>query len=98
MGGGNEIHLYTEDDGKLQLPGQHGAGGHRCGVLGKYGKTDQIILNPNPDDYPFKVWPNYTEYGYDCYQNEGKVFGTFTIPIAITARRVTVCIYEAGYE
>ena len=33
MGGGNEIHLYTEDDGKLQLPGQHGAGGYRCGVL-----------------------------------------------------------------
>lgn len=46
----------------------------------RYGKTDQIILNPNPDDYPFKVWPNYTEYGYDCYQNEGKVFGTFYNP------------------
>ena len=46
----------------------------------RYGKTDQIILNPNPEDYPFKVWPNYTEYGYDCYQNEGKVFGTFYNP------------------
>lgn len=46
----------------------------------RYGKTDEIILNPNPDDYPFKIWPNYTEYGYDCYQNEGKVFGTFYTP------------------
>ena len=39
----------------------------------RYGKTDQIILNPNPEDYEFTIWPNYTEYGYDCYQNEGKV-------------------------
>lgn len=46
----------------------------------KYGKTDDIVINPNPDDYPFKVWPNYTEYGYDTYQNEGKVFGTFYTP------------------
>lgn len=46
----------------------------------QYGKTDEIILNPDPDDYPFKIWPNYTEYGYDCYQNEGKVFGTFYTP------------------
>lgn len=46
----------------------------------RYGKTDQIILNPNPEDYEFTIWPNYTEYGYDCYQNEGKVFGTFYYP------------------
>ena len=30
-----------------------------------YGKMDQIILNPNPEDYEFTIWPNYTEYGYD---------------------------------
>ncbi len=46
----------------------------------RYGKTDEIILNPNPEDYEFTIWPNYTEYGYDCYQNEGKVFGTFYYP------------------
>lgn len=43
----------------------------------QYGKTDEIILNSNPEDYEFTIWPNYTEYGYDCYQNESKVFGTF---------------------
>ena len=47
---------------------------------GQYGKTDDIVLNPNPEDYEFTIWPNYTEYGYDCYQNEGKVFGTFYYP------------------
>ena len=46
----------------------------------RYGKTDEIILNPNPEDYEFTIWPNYTEYGYDCYQNEGKVFGTYYYP------------------
>lgn len=47
---------------------------------GQYGKTDEIVLNPNPEDYEFTIWTNYTEYGYDCYQNEGKVFGTFYYP------------------
>lgn len=47
---------------------------------GQYGKTDDIVLNPNPEDYEFTIWPNYTAYGYDCYQNEGKVFGTFYYP------------------
>ncbi|MBU9025100.1 fimbrillin family protein, partial [Bacteroides fragilis] len=46
----------------------------------QYGKTDDIILNPNPEDYEFTIWPNYTAYGYDCYQNEGKVFGTAYYP------------------
>lgn len=46
----------------------------------QYGKTDDIILNPNPEDYEFTIWTNYTAYGYDCYQNEGKVFGTFYYP------------------
>lgn len=47
---------------------------------GQYGKTDEIVLNPNPEDYEFTIWTNYTKYGYDCYQNEGKVFGTFYYP------------------
>lgn len=46
----------------------------------QYGKTDDIILNPNPEDYEFTIWPNYTDYGYDCYQNEGKVFGAAYYP------------------
>ena len=23
----------------------------------RYGKTDEIILNPNPEDYEFTIWP-----------------------------------------
>lgn len=80
MGGGNEIHLYTENDGKLQLPGQHGAGGHRCGVLEPVWQDGPDYTQPESGRLSFKVWPNYTEYGYDCYQNEGKVFGTFYNP------------------
>ena len=87
MGGGNEIHLYTEDDGKTTTPPVNM---EQVDIdveyWSRYGKTDQIILNPNPEDYPFKVWPNYTEYGYDCYQNEARCSEPFTIPIAITAR------------
>ena len=30
----HEIHLYPEDDGKLQCAGQQGAGGYQCRVLG----------------------------------------------------------------
>ena len=51
----------------------------------RYGKTDQIILNPNPEDYEFTIWPNYTEYGlslihiscrlYYCrFRNSGEIF------------------------
>ena len=80
MGGGNEIHLYTEDDGKLQLPVNMEQVDIDVEYWSRYGKTDQIILNPNPEDYEFTIWPNYTEYGYDCYRNEGKVFGTFYYP------------------
>lgn len=42
----------------------------------QFGKTDQIVLRDCGDDL-FTVRPNYTKYGYDCYQNEGKVFGVF---------------------
>lgn len=43
---------------------------------GKYGKTDEIQIRECGED-EVTIRPNYTEYGYDCYQNEGKVFGLF---------------------
>ena len=47
MGGGNEIHLYTENDGKLQLPVNMEQVDIDVEYWSRYGKTDQIILNPN---------------------------------------------------
>lgn len=41
-----------------------------------FGKTDQLVIRDCGDDL-FTVRPNYTEFGYDCYQNEGKIFGAF---------------------
>lgn len=41
-----------------------------------FGKTDQLVIRDCGDDL-FTVRPNYTKFGYDCYQNEGKVFGAF---------------------
>lgn len=43
---------------------------------GKYGKTDEIRIRECGED-EVTIHPNYTEYGYDCYQNEGKLFGLF---------------------
>lgn len=43
---------------------------------GKYGKTDEIQIRECGED-EVTIHPNKTEYGYDCYQNEGKVFGLF---------------------
>ena len=43
---------------------------------GKYGKTDEIQIRECGED-EVTIRPNYTEYGYECYQNEGKVFGLF---------------------
>ena len=47
-----------------------------------FGKTDKITLmglsDPNYNfDNLFTIEPNYCEYGYDTYRNEGKVFGLF---------------------
>lgn len=46
----------------------------------QFGKTDDIVLKDV--DYTnfenvFFIRPNHTEFGYDCYQNEGKPFGLF---------------------
>lgn len=41
---------------------------------GKYGKTDEIQIRECGED-EVTIRPNTTWYGYDCYQNEGKVFG-----------------------
>ena len=43
---------------------------------GKYGKTDEIQIRECGED-EVTIRPSRTEYGYDCYQNEGKVFGLF---------------------
>lgn len=44
----------------------------------QYGKTDNVVLK-EVDDFEdmFLIKPFYTEYGYDTYRNEGKVFGTY---------------------
>lgn len=41
-----------------------------------FGKTDNLVIREYGDDL-FTVRKNYTKYGYDCYQNEGKIFGAF---------------------
>ena len=46
------------------------------GYWSTFGKTDQLVIRDCGDDL-FTVRPNYTEFGYDCYQNEGKIFGAF---------------------
>lgn len=46
----------------------------------QFGKTDEIVLkNVDYTDFEnmFFISTNYTEFGYDCYQNEGKPFGLF---------------------
>jgi hypothetical protein len=46
----------------------------------QFGKTDEIVLkNVDYTDFEnmFFINTNHTEFGYDCYQNEGKPFGLF---------------------
>ena len=46
----------------------------------QFGKTDEIVLkNVDYTDFEnmFFISTNFTEFGYDCYQNEGKPFGLF---------------------
>ena len=46
----------------------------------QFGKTDEIVLkNVDYTDFEnmFSISTNFTEFGYDCYQNEGKPFGLF---------------------
>lgn len=46
------------------------------GYWSTFGKTDQIVIRDCGDDL-FTVGTNNTQFGYACYQNEGKIFGTF---------------------
>lgn len=41
-----------------------------------FGKTDRIVMRDCGTDRIY-IWPNYTEYGYDTYTGEGKVWGFF---------------------
>ncbi len=77
---GNEIHLYTEDRRKLQLPWSTWSRRTSMWSTGAGMARRTRLYSTRIGRLPFKVWPNYTEYGYDCYQNEGKVFGTFYNP------------------
>lgn len=46
----------------------------------QFGKTDDIVLKDvDYTDFEniFFISTNHTEFGYDCYQNEGKPFGLF---------------------
>lgn len=46
----------------------------------QFGKTDEIVLRSvDYTDFEnmFFISTNHTEFGYDCYQNEGKPFGLF---------------------
>lgn len=46
----------------------------------QFGKTDDIVLKEiDFGDFEniFSISTNHTQFGYDCYQNEGKPFGLF---------------------
>ena len=46
----------------------------------QFGKTDDIVIRDvDYTDFEnmFFISTNHTEFGYDCYQNEGKPFGLF---------------------
>lgn len=46
----------------------------------QFGKTDDIVLKEiDFGDFENSFWisTNHTQFGYDCYQNEGKPFGLF---------------------
>lgn len=42
----------------------------------RFGKTDQIVMRECGTDRVY-IRPNFTEYGYDTYTGEGKVWGFF---------------------
>ena len=46
----------------------------------QFGKTDDIVLKEigfTDWENMFSISTNHTQFGYDCYQNEGKPFGLF---------------------
>lgn len=46
----------------------------------QFGKTDDIVIREvdfSDFENQFSISTNHTQFGYDCYQNEGKPFGLF---------------------
>lgn len=75
------IYTYT-----IKIKGEYNAAVNREDVpidvqyWSQFGKTDNIILKKigfTDWENMFSISTNHTQFGYDCYQNEGKPFGLF---------------------
>lgn len=75
------IYTYT-----IKIKGKYNAAVNREDVpidvqyWSQFGKTDDIVLKEiDFGDFEniFSISTNHTQFGYDCYQNEGKPFGLF---------------------
>ena len=75
------IYTYT-----IKIKGESNAAVNREDVpidvqyWSQFGKTDDIVLKEiDFGDFENSFWisTNHTQFGYDCYQNEGKPFGLF---------------------
>ena len=75
------IYTYT-----IKIKGEYNAAVNREDVpidvqyWSQFGKTDDIVLKEiDFGDFENSFWisTNHTQFGYDCYQNEGKPFGLF---------------------
>lgn len=75
------IYTYT-----IKIKGKYNAAVNREDVpidvqyWSQFGKTDDIVLKEiDFGDFENSFWisTNHTQFGYDCYQNEGKPFGLF---------------------
>ena len=75
------IYTYT-----IKIKGEYNAAVNREDVpidvqyWSQFGKTDNIVLKEigfTDWENMFSISTNHTQFGYDCYQNEGKPFGLF---------------------
>lgn len=75
------IYTYT-----IKIKGEYNAAVNREDVpidvqyWSQFGKTDDIVLKEigfTDWENMFSISTNHTQFGYDCYQNEGKPFGLF---------------------
>lgn len=75
------IYTYT-----IKIKGEYNAAVNREDVpidvqyWSQFGKTDNIVLKKigfTDWENMFSISTNHTQFGYDCYQNEGKPFGLF---------------------
>lgn len=75
------IYTYT-----IKIKGEYNAAVNREDVpidvqyWTQFGKTDDIVLKEigfTDWENMFSISTNHTQFGYDCYQNEGKPFGLF---------------------